>query len=207
MEKKIKAIIFDMDGTLYAYNSLDEVYIGSSMQKNIHENKIKILNSAGITNSLEVNKILKKAKESKSDTSEFLSQYLNLNLNDVIYSKMDIDDSFLSKDQELFEFLDSLKLKDILLFISTGSPKRWSDKCLSKLKITHFFLKVFNNNYYPEKKKKSYKRILLEYDLNLDEVLVVGDNKINDIVPAQEIGINTIFCKRKDLIDELKHFL
>ena len=197
---KPNAIIFDMDGTLYSYDTPTFVYPGSTMQKLINSNKIKILEQYGVKN---IPKILELMGNSPLDTSEFISQYLGVNLENIINQKMDFEGNFISMDEELIEFLKKIKSKNIKMFVVTGSPTIWSDKCLKILGVENYFEKIYNNGYYPNIKKKYYEEILLENTFSPNQILVVGDSVKNDIDPAKTLGISTIFCTRNNIIEKL----
>ncbi len=182
-----------MDGTLYPYDSPDKKYKNSTKQRIIHQNKIKIIKKyqKNVTD-IEIQEILLKAKNSNLDTSVFLSKYFLVDIEAIYKEKMDIEPYFINYDEKLVIFLKNLKERNIKLFIVTGSPKIWSDNCLEKLKIKNFFTEILNNNFYQEKKEKAYSYILEKYQLEPKNVLVVGDNYKNDILPAENLGISAV---------------
>ncbi len=194
MIKSIKGIIFDMDGTLYPYDSEEKKYKNSTKQKIIYDNKIKIIKKykKNITDS-EIQEILEQSKKSKLDSSVFLSQYLNLNIDIIFEEKMNINPIFIKYDENIVRLLTKLQRENIKLFLVTGSPKVWSDNCLQKLKIKDFFVEILNNNFYPEKKENAYSKIVKKYKLDSSEVLVIGDNYKNDIEPAEKLNFHVIY--------------
>lgn len=96
MKNNIKVIIFDMDGTLYPYDSLDKKYKKHATDKEILD-------------------ILQKEKNSKLDTSVFLSEYLNVNIETIYKEKMDIEPAEKLAINVMFQNFDIRKFEEKLL--------------------------------------------------------------------------------------------
>ncbi|WP_017755221.1 HAD family hydrolase [Calidifontibacillus oryziterrae] len=92
----------------------------------------------------------------------------------------------------LKQMLNSLKDNHIDLFMLTNSPEPDSEAILKKLKIDELFSKKFFNGNKPISTQKWFEEIQQHYHVPFDEILSVGDNLINEIDPARQLGCQTI---------------
>lgn len=81
------------------------------------------------------------------------------------------------------------KVKVVLL---TNSPEEDSEVILHKVGIADVFdYKIFNGKK-PIHTKKHLQSVKDRYDVDFHEILSIGDNAINEIIPAKELGCKTI---------------
>ncbi|WP_252183547.1 HAD family hydrolase [Rossellomorea vietnamensis] len=93
--------------------------------------------------------------------------------------------------ESLIEVLDNLKER-VLLVLLTNSPEEDSEIILEKLGMKDsFHLKVFNGNK-PLRTKEQFEAIKEKTCVEFHEMLSVGDNLINEILPAKELGCATV---------------
>ncbi|MEK5176540.1 HAD family hydrolase [Heyndrickxia sp. FSL W8-0496] len=78
------------------------------------------------------------------------------------------------------------------LILLTNSPKRDSEVLLSKLGFQHLFDKKIFDGKKPMKTKEHIKMIKESYLVEYNQILSIGDNVINEISPAKELGCQTI---------------
>ena len=75
---------------------------------------------------------------------------------------------------------------DQLFFLATATPQKEIEVILDSLGLTHCFKKVFGA---PVQKADAISRVLSFYDLNAEEVLMVGDAS-SDMVAAEENSVS-----------------
>lgn len=109
------------------------------------------------------------------------------------------------------KFLRILKENNIKVAIVTSSPKSYSQSIISYFKWEIDLVIGFHDvvpNIKPS--PKGYEIVLNLLELNKLKTIVVGDRK-NDIIPANSIGLNSIFCKYgntdKDFIESSPTFI
>lgn len=93
---------------------------------------------------------------------------------------------------ELKETLEYLKTK-IKLILLTNSQELSSEAIIKKLGIHHVFSeKIFEGNK-PCKTVETFEQIQKKFNLSFNEILSVGDNYMNEILPAKLLGCKTIY--------------
>lgn len=89
------------------------------------------------------------------------------------------------------ESLEKLSLHKNLVLL-TNSPQKDSEVILLKLGFSDYFeCKIFNGQK-PIQTKHHINKIKEKYRVDYKNILCIGDNAINDILPAQELGCKTL---------------
>jgi FMN phosphatase YigB (HAD superfamily) len=92
----------------------------------------------------------------------------------------------------LAETLEQLKNRTVLILM-TNSPEPDSEAILQKLRIAHMFdHKIFQAGK-PIKTASHLQTIRDRYHIQYEEMISIGDNLENDILPARRLGCRTIF--------------
>lgn len=92
------------------------------------------------------------------------------------------------------------KLKDnVRLVLVTNSPQPDSEALLGKLSLISLFdLKIFEAGK-PALARKQFEKISKELEINYPKILSIGDNYLNEILPARQLGCQTIFIDHNNL--------
>jgi HAD superfamily hydrolase (TIGR01549 family) len=93
---------------------------------------------------------------------------------------------------DLMETLQKLR-NDRRLILVTNSPEPDSSAILHKLGLLEIFHERIFLAQKPTKTKEVFLRLINDYKVRPEEVLSVGDNGINEILPAQTLGCQTIY--------------
>jgi HAD superfamily hydrolase (TIGR01549 family) len=192
--KKIEAIIFDMDGTLYFFDQKKEShFVSSKFGKTIEKNCVNFLAKEF---SLAENQAVKFYQELKKryqgevslglekdygiDRSRYFAETWNLNAAEFIESS-----------QELVEMFSLLTIKTGVL---SAAPRIWVDRVLNYLAIRHFFEEaIFTGD--PDIRKpdpQAFQQLSDFWKINPENIASVGDQETSDILPAKELGMTTV---------------
>ncbi|MED4017130.1 HAD family hydrolase [Sutcliffiella cohnii] len=98
----------------------------------------------------------------------------------------------LNPHEQFREVLQSLHKKYTLVLL-TNSPQSDSDVIIEKLGFTSYFQEKFFEAQKPIKTKVRFSYIAEKFDVSYEEILSIGDNYINEIFPAVELGCKTIY--------------
>ncbi len=102
------------------------------------------------------------------------------------------------------EALLGLKKKGFNLALLTNSPETDSEVILSKLGFEHLFeMKVFEGQK-PSLTQERFQEIKDYFQVEFCEMLSIGDNWINEILPATELGCSTILIDAYS-VSEISH--
>lgn len=96
------------------------------------------------------------------------------------------------------ELLEDISLSHKLVLL-TNSPQPDSDTILEKLGIKNLFHKKIFRAKKPTMTTERFKEISAELEVHFNEILSVGDNLINDILPAKKLGCKTIYIDTHDI--------
>lgn len=101
-------------------------------------------------------------------------------------------------------FKDSLeKLKEnIPLILMTNSPEVDSEVILSKLGLSDMFTEKIFSASKPTQTFKHLQYLSEKYNVKYNEILSVGDNYINEILPAQQLSCQTIYIDHHKTCDD-----
>ena len=188
--KKIKCILFDLDGTLVntgpdlleslnhtlKINGLDEIKI----------NQIGNLVGGGAGEMIKKAFILNQKKLKKNELPKLIEQFLEF------YKENTTEKSTLYPN--ILDTLKKLEKKQYILGVCTNKKQFLAEKVLEELKIKNFFRLILGSS---SKLKLKPESDMLEYckiklGLNYNEIVMIGDSK-NDIIPARKLNIKSIF--------------
>lgn len=91
------------------------------------------------------------------------------------------------------ELLYDLRELGINLILLTNSPEPDSEAILDKLGISEVFSKKIFNGRKPTKTVEHFYSLKEEFQSDFSQMLSVGDNWLNEILPATDLGMPTIF--------------
>lgn len=194
-KKRIRAIVFDMDNTIYPVAS-----IGNKLFSEVY----KLIEQDGrYTGSLDEIKKTTQTKPFQVVAKEFhfdgelTSKAMGL-LSDMEYKDtiVPFDDYLLTKDIDRLKFL-----------VTTGFTKlQWSK--IERLGLQKDFeaCYVVDPAVSQQTKKDVFREIMAEYGLKPEEVLVVGDDIHSEIKAGRELGMETVVYDYAGTLDTLRGY-
>ncbi len=190
----IKGIIFDFDGTLVDTTELyADAYYTTLKEHGIEIEKEKIKSLFGY-NSRRIFQIILNDKN-KDNLDIIYSNYLSRVHSDEFFKRAKLK-------RGVKETLKYLKSRGALLFIVSGSNKDVLHKIIDKEKIRGYFTEIISipgDGFEDKPSPEAIHYILNKYSLSKEEVVYVGDGKL-DIEMSKRAGIR--FIGIKDVIDE-----
>ncbi|MFV0380247.1 MAG: YqeG family HAD IIIA-type phosphatase [Anaerorhabdus sp.] len=99
-------------------------------------------------------------------------------------------------DKELLDYIKKLKSLDLHIMLLSNNKYQRVSTIASKLNLDfiHFACKPT---------KKNFKKIMLKYRVDADEVMVVGDQMLTDILGANRLGMVSALVKPIDIKDNI----
>lgn len=190
---KIKAISFDMDGTLIKPNFADLVWLEGipklySEQYGIplEKSKEKFLN--------EYDKIGKNRIE-WYDINYWFKKY---NLDETIVNLFNKYKNKLEVYDDVEDVLKNLS-ENYKLIVASNAPREFLNFNLRN--ISHYFIRIFSSisDYYILKKNSNfYLNILNELNISANEMVHIGDNYESDYLVPKNLGINAFYLDREE---------
>lgn len=191
---QIKAIGFDLDNTLYAQTQ----EIKEIIEGNISTKASELL---GVSKDLALRDYLQYHSELQSGRRSLMHMGINEGLANIIVEEAVVNSNilnYLERDQRLVDMLNNLKIK-YELFLITTSTKDNSINKLNALGIVYdiFDPRLYRDSQYLRDDGSAFKYITGYLNLNLDELMFVGDREKIDIIPAKKLGVTTAIVNAK----------
>lgn len=205
-KNKIKAIIFDMDGTLYQFDDKDESQFSSSQfGQQIHENCIKFFETTlNISREIAIAKYQDFRTRYNDEVSLGVEKELGIDRSQYFAATWDLNPSdFVEQNHLLLQTLSALSVKTGVL---SAAPRVWVDKVLRFLNIKSIFdPNIFTGDRDLRKPDpKVFEQFIDLWGLPPHSILSIGDQETTDILPAKKIGMRTARIGRN--VDTLADF-
>ena len=194
-KNKIKVIIFDFDNTLYSgvdwtttwseycKQGLRQVmkdYSDEEFEESLKKNEMDVFSNRKVVNFIFQNNL---------NMKEWL-KYRTETLCDL-----DLTKAISISNEELKKFKKDYKLYIVSNSVMSNiiSVAKYFDIDLS------LFEEIITNDYsHGVDKKFYYEQIIEKEKISPEELIVLGDDKLTDLVPAEELGAKTIYIKTAD---------
>ena len=187
-----REIFFDIDGTLYP---IEGSFFDSPLNKEIEKRTILYISKNLKTSGGRAEEIFQSIKaqypkiysfglekEYEFSREEYLNFAWNVNPPNVI-----------SQQEWIAPFMSKLQ-KQNNLYIMSDAPSVWISNILRYFKINKYFKKTFSGGDTKLKKKTGlFDYALSKIRANLNNYVMVGDEKDTDILPARKAGIKTVY--------------
>ena len=188
MNKKIKMIVFDQDGTLYPSENKLVIETRKKTKEWLAKKLKKDLN--------EIERIYKQLPQKYPNpylgfmslgcsVDEYMSE---------VFDKVNPSE-FLKLNPILYNYFESnTQLKALV----TLSSPNYTIKLQEKLKLKDFYDRIlYVKDFETYSKGQCYEQLAREFNIKFDEMCVIGDSYYNDILPAQQLGCKTILISNK----------
>ncbi|MEK6914827.1 MAG: uridine diphosphate-N-acetylglucosamine-binding protein YvcK [Nanoarchaeota archaeon] len=186
MRNNVKAIIFDLDNTLYDNEFLTESVLDKVVSLMI-EKGMKCNIEEGINRFKEIINLNPNSNKIKELAESFGCYDENIiNAGNDIYRNPDFEELVIYSDTK--EVLEKLKGNYKLILISQGNFES-QNKRIDILGIRDYFDEILLSNH--GMKKENFEKILNKSGFKPNQILVVGDRIDNEIKIGNELGMKT----------------
>lgn len=182
--KKIKAVIFDMDGVIV---DTEQAY---------QERRKAFMASLGYpTDAIDWYRFI---GETFSSLWHLVEPWVDISCQELqekyVAYKKEHPLSYLDmENKEMVETILSLKEKGYLLGLASSSTKKDIQRCLEELQLTHVFQKVRSGEEFPKTKPHPaiYQQIIEDLGVSNEEAIAVEDSEVG-ITAAKKAGLTVI---------------
>jgi FMN phosphatase YigB (HAD superfamily) len=193
MKNRIEAIIFDMDGTIYQIDGKPDGYNGSSLERQVSANVLKLIMDQELCGVDEASAILELAKNSSESLSNFFARRYNITKSQYFDTVWTVDPSSIVQNAEIaIQVIKEAYELGLIIVLLTSAPAVWQQAVIKHLKLSGFFSEIFTAD---DPGFSSKEEIFSQLATRFKSVLSVGDQFETDIFPAQKFGISTIHVK------------
>jgi len=189
-----RAIIFDMDGTLYKFDQRDESnFISSNFGEQIYANCVRFFEERfSLTKEEAVAKYQELSQKYAGEVSIAVEKEYGIDRSEYFAFTWDLKvEDFIEFTTEVRELLSSLALN---IGILTAAPKVWAERVLTFLQVKELFKEaVFTGD--PDLRKpnpQAFQQLADFWGLNPEEIISIGDQEQSDILPAKSLGMTTV---------------
>ncbi len=192
LSNRIKAIIFDLDDTLYDCSGT-LVLKSKKLAGKIISKEIKCSEAEALKLQLEIEGRL----GPKADIAHEIAVLYNLpeefcrEITNTINS-LEIEDAILFSDT--MDSINKLKKNGYKLFLVTFGNRKMQEKKINSLGLESSFEEIIITEN-PRGKEKCFKEILTKYNLEPEQVLCVGDKIKDEIDVGKRLGMSTALMK------------
>ena len=192
LSNRIKAIIFDLDDTLYDCSGT-LVLKSKKLAAKIISKAIKCSEAEALKLQLELEERL----GPKADISRKIANLYNLpeefceEISNTI-NTLEVEDAILFPDA--IDAINKLKRTGYKLFLVTLGKKEWQERKIKVLGLENVFDEIIITDN-PLGKEKCFKEILIKYNLEPEQVLCVGDKIKDEIEVGKKLGMSTVLMK------------
>ncbi|EAI5466192.1 HAD family hydrolase [Campylobacter lari] len=194
LNKNIRAVIFDLDNTLYNENMyIAEVLHIFSKKYGLDFNKNDFIDNENLrekSNDIFSFWLHNINFYSKQKQEELFALYQNISFSMPLYEDA----------RELLVFLKRQRVKIAILTNGVVSVQENKIKCIKELKKYKpriFYARSLGKDY-EKPHEKSFKMVLDSLNEDIENVIFIGDNLLTDIVGAERVGIKAIWVNRND---------
>ena len=202
----IKALVFDLDGTLV--DTLKDLAVTTNeVLKKYNYSEIEIDKYRYFVGN-GIKKLIERALIYVNGNLEYLDAIYNefINEYEVKYLR------FAKVYEGISELLNILKEHNVLLFVNTNKKHEIAVNLISKL-LPNYFISIYGDSlFYPRKPNPFIiNKIMNDFNLNNNEILYVGDSDV-DVFTAHNANIKVIGCNygfrgEKELKDAKSDYL
>lgn len=200
-EQQRQVIIFDMDGTLYQLDGLNNGFSGSKLETKVLSNATNFILNKENCSIIAAQQILQEGLNNPIGISQYLSERYTISREDYFNIVWNISPKEIIQNfQKAVEVVATIAKGDKKLILVTSAPKVWQQQVLNYLGLTEIFESVYTGEDF--KQKPEIFSMLAERYLPTN-ILSVGDQLKTDIQPAVELGFQTFLVANPNDLEKL----
>ncbi len=190
----IRAILFDMDGTLYSFDDKEESsFRTSAFGKTVLANCVRFFEEKCQISQAEAESLFHNLHQKyNGEVSLAVEKEFGISRNEYFSFTWDVPaHTFVAPNQALVQGLSELSVPAAVL---TAAPKIWADRAITRLGLHNFFGDAIFTGDHDVRKPQSeaFLQVSRFWDLKPHHILAIGDQEATDILPAKSIGMKTL---------------
>jgi putative hydrolase of the HAD superfamily len=194
----IKAVIFDLEGTLFRSNNLSQQHLGALIQLIAERRGVSILDAKSLFDS-ERKKLAKQL--GYVPTTLATIRHIGISLSESYGAIEQIDPKlYIKPDASLRENLTRLQRRYKIALL-TNMSKKTTRKIISALRLEDKWFNVITTGDIVSKLKPAEEPFILTLHLlgvSSQNTVMVGDRISIDLIPAKKLGMRTVLISRKE---------
>ncbi|QQG44206.1 MAG: HAD hydrolase-like protein [Candidatus Roizmanbacteria bacterium] len=199
-EQERKVAIFDMDGTLYQLDGVNNGFQGSKLEKEILRNAKAFIIMTEVCDEESAEMILRQGLNDPIGISRYLANRYGITRSDYFNVVWDIDpEGIVQNFETAVNTIRQLQEKNPKrkLVLLTSAPRIWAQQVLKFLRVKDCFESLYTGEQYGRKDEIF---LILAGRYQPENIISIGDQVTTDIDPAQQLGMETLLVKDpKDL--------
>lgn len=192
--KELVLFVFDMDGTLYKFDSENGGYAGSSLESIVLENAtsyIRRVEGCSIEKAMTIREL---GIKDPIGLSAFLADRYDTTRKAYFDVVWNIDPSLVIKQFEIpLMAIKHLSSIGKTLYLVTSAPVTWQRNVFSFLDISRYFKEIYTAEDFSSNKGAVFGHILKSFDPA--KTISIGDQQSTDLLPAAALGMQTFLVK------------
>jgi FMN phosphatase YigB (HAD superfamily) len=200
-EEQREVVIFDMDGTLYQLDGVDNRYKGSSLERRVITNALAYMSETEQCTTDEATRILINNSVDMENLSTFLTDRYGITREQYFNRVWDIESTGLIRNfDSAVCIVKQLAANGTKLILVTSAPKIWQERVCGFLGISECFECVYTAEQFKEK-KEIFTVLAGRYDVT--KIISVGDQKQTDIEPAEQLGMKSLLINSPEDLERI----
>lgn len=181
-------MIFDMDGTLYQLDGVNNTIKKSTLMNKVVSNSVEfVLERENLSREGAI-KLIEDALKDKIGISNVLSKRYGISRSSYFDVTWNIDPKIVIKNFEIpVRTIQRLGVNNRRLFLLTAAPRVWMENVVRELKLEKHFERKIHGEMFREKNEIF---AALAKEFQPDTILSVGDQFKTDLRPAMELGMS-----------------
>lgn len=189
--------VFDMDGTVYQLDGVNNGFTGSTLESVVELNAKKFIQAKEDCDEATAQTILEQAIKDEVGVSRFLSERYGISRKDYFDFVWNINPEGIVRNFNVaLRLIRRLKENpQRKLVLLSSAPQIWVNNVMNFLGIMEDFEGVYTGEQF-DKKEEIFTMLAARY--KPENVTSIGDQERTDIKPARDLGMNTLLITGPD---------
>lgn len=199
-QKTGRALILDLDGTIYRLVGPKNEYSGSKLEKIVLKNSRTFIKNRNLVESNKIDSLIQAGLKDPVGLSAYIEANYEIPRSMYFSEVWDINPEGVVTDyNDSVSALYELSRQNTLILL-TSSAKVWQEKVCRYLGISTLFAEIYTGEDFTTK-DEVFSLLCSKYKKN--KITSVGDQLKTDIEPAKAIGLGTLWIKEPKEITKL----
>jgi len=201
-ERDRKVFVFDMDGTVYQLDGINNGFKGSTLESVVKLNAKGFIKAKEECDETTAQTILEQATKDEVGISRFLSEKYGISRKDYFDFVWNINPEGIVRNFNVaLRLIRKLKNNpQRKLILLTSAPQIWANNVMDFLGIMEDFEAIYTGEQF-DKKERIFTMLAARYKPK--NITSIGDQERTDIKPARDLGMNTLLITGPNDLDRV----